>query len=145
MHRRHLGGEVGDNIGIASVQKKQKVFERLKKEDCLWCWRRYLNAESKAIMEQEPEGRVATKFCCNFCVPYTLYKTQVLALAKERWWPKWHADKVDTCLKPVADLELKRLGALHVVGTGNSQFQVSEKTDISEEVHRCFLLIGWQK
>ena len=30
VHRRHLGGEVGDNIGIASVQKKQKVFERLK-------------------------------------------------------------------------------------------------------------------
>lgn len=138
---RHPDGDIGDNLGIASVPKKRKVFERLKKEDCLW-WRRYLNTESKAIMELDPEGRVATKFRRNFRVPYSLYKTQVLALAKERWWPQWHADKVDACLKPVADLELKLLGALYVVGTGNSQFQVSEKTDISEEVHRCFY-IDW--
>lgn len=65
----------------------------------------------------------------------------VLPLAKERWLPEWHPDKVDACRKPVADLELKILGVLYVLGTGNSNFQeVSKKTDISEEVHCCFFM-----
>jgi hypothetical protein len=47
---------------------------------------------------------------------------------------------VDACHRLVGDLELKILGCLFVLGTGSTQFQVSEKKDLSEEVHRCFVL-----
>jgi hypothetical protein len=41
----------------------------------------------------------------------------------------------------VAELELKLLGALNVLGNGSTHFQqVSMMTDVSEEVHRCFFL-----
>jgi hypothetical protein len=50
-------------------------------------------------------------------------------MARERWWPNWHPDKVDAFGREVGDLELKILGCLYVLGTGNAQFQVSENTD----------------
>ena len=131
----HEGNERGVN-----VKKKRKVFKRYKKEDSFW-WRRYLNTEAKATMEGDPDGRVSTRFRRNFRVPYGLYKTQILGMAKERWWRSWHPDKVDAFGREVGDLELKILGCLFVLATGNSQFQVSEKTDLSEEVHRQFFLV----
>jgi hypothetical protein len=56
-------------------------------------------------------------------------------MARERWWPNWHPDKVDAFGRELGDLKLKILGCLYVLGTGNAQFQVSENTNLSEEVH----------
>lgn len=91
-------------------------------------------------MEAEPDGRLGTRFRRNFRVPFKLFHEHLLPMAKQRWWPSWHAEKVDACRRLVGDLELKIFGCLFVLGTGNNQFQVSEKTDLSEEVHRCFFL-----
>ena len=41
----------------------------------------------------------------------------------------------------MSSLELKVLGALYVLGTGASQYQVSVQTHLSEEVHRVFFLL----
>jgi hypothetical protein len=49
-------------------------------------------------------------------------------------------DKVDAAGKLVSSLELKVLGALHVLGNGATQFQVSMQTNSSVEVHRSFFL-----
>ena len=124
---------------LLPAAKKRRVFGRLHKSGSHW-WKRYLCAEMKAEMTAEPEGRVATRFRRNFRVPFSMFDTQLLTMTVQRWWPTWSTDKVDACGRPVSDIQLKLLGCLHVLGTGNSQFQVSELTDISEEVHRCFFL-----
>ena len=124
---------------LPPVAKKRRVFARRHKSGSFW-WRRYLCAEMRAAMTAEPEGRVATRFRRNFRVPLSLFDTQLLTMTVQRWWPTWTTDKVDACGRPVSDVQLKLLGCLFVLGTGSSQFQVSELTDISEEVHRCFFL-----
>lgn len=48
-------------------------------------------------------------------MPYELYKAQILGMARERWWPNWHPDKVDAFGREVGDLELKILGCLYVL------------------------------
>ncbi|KAI2512244.1 Plant transposon protein [Fragilaria crotonensis] len=117
--------------------KKRRTFKREKKEDSTW-WRKYLNPDMTLNMEVEPQGRVAKKFRRNFRVPYLMYKTKILAMAKDRWWPTWHDKKVDAFGRLICDLELKLLGALFVLANGSTQFTVSEFTDMSEEVHRVF-------
>jgi hypothetical protein len=92
-------------------------------------------------MEGDPNGRVSARFQQNFRTPYGLYKAKILGMAKQRWWPSWHPNKMDAFGRDLGDIELKILGCLHVIATGNSQFQVSEKTDLSKEVHIRFFIV----
>ena len=80
------------------IKKQRRVFARVRKEDSTW-WIKFLTPEMRLDMETEIDGRVATKFRRNFRVPYKLYKTEILALAAEWWFPNWHSDKVDACRK----------------------------------------------
>ena len=66
---------------------------------------------------------------------------KILGKAKERWWPNWHPNKMDAFGRDVGDLELKILGCLYVIATGNLQFQVSKKMDLSKEVHMQFFIV----
>ena len=50
-------------------------------------------------MEAEIEEQVTAKFRQNFRVPHMLYKTEILPMAAERWFPNWYPDKVDACGK----------------------------------------------
>ena len=63
---------------------------------------------------------------------------RLLYLAISRWWPTWRPDKTDVYSKPVADLELKLLGALFTLATAATHYVVSTNTNISGEVHRTF-------
>ena len=127
----------------ASIQepatKKRRTFKREKKEDSAW-WRKYLRPDMTLNMEVEPQGRVAKKFRRNFRLPFLMYKSKVLAMAKDRWWPTWHDKEVDAFGRLICDLELKLLGALFVLANGSTHFTVSEFTDMSEEVHRKFFI-----
>jgi hypothetical protein len=49
-----------------------------------------------------------------------MFNENLLAMAKQRWWPSWHAEQVDACRRLVGDLELKILGCFFVLGTGNT-------------------------
>ena len=93
-------------------------------------------------MEVEPQGRVAKKFRQNFRLPYLMYKSKNLAMAKDRWWPTLHHKEVDAFGRLICDLELKLLGALFVLANGSTHFTVSKITDTSEEVH-CKFFITW--
>jgi hypothetical protein len=77
-----------------------------------------------------------------FRVTYEIFKTRLLDLAVELWWPAWHEHATDCFNKPVADLRLKLLGALFTLATGATHFVVSTNTNISKEAHCFFLMIG---
>ena len=121
----------------ASAKKRRKHYSRSRKEDCNW-WRMFLNPQVKNSYANEPNGRDSLKFRRMFRVTYEIFKTRLLDLALELWWPAWHEHATDCLNKPMADLRLKLLGALFTLATGATHFVVSTNTNISEEAHRFF-------
>ena len=89
-----------DDVNPASppIKRQQRVFARVHKEESTW-WIKFLSPEMMLDMETEIDGRVVTKFRRNFRVLYKLYKTEILPLAAEWWFPNWHPDKVNACGK----------------------------------------------
>jgi hypothetical protein len=93
-------------------------------------------------MEGDPDGQVSTRFQQISVHLMGCIRQKILGMAKERWWPNWHPNNMDAFLgRDVGDLELKILGCLYVIATGNLQFQVSEKMDLSKEVHMQFFIV----
>ena len=133
-----MGGQLKVTISMPA-SKKRRTYKRVNKEDSAW-WRKYLRPDMTLNMEVEPQGRVAKKFRRRFRLPYLTYKSKVLAMAKDRWWPTWHDKEVDAFGRLICGLELKLLGALFVLANGSTHFTVSEFTDMSEEVHRKFFI-----
>jgi hypothetical protein len=121
----------------ASAKRRRKHYSRSRKEDCNW-WRMFLNPQVKNSYANEPNGRDSLKFRRMSRVTYEIFKTRLLDLALELWWPAWHEHATDCFNKPVADLRLKLLGALFTLATGATHFVVSTNTNISKEAHRFF-------
>jgi Plant transposon protein len=117
--------------------KRPRIYqERLLKTESNW-WKKYLSPEKKLLFDNEPLGRDATQFRRMFRVPYRIFEDHLMRLAKSKW-STWRPDKVDSYSKPVADLELKLLGAMFTLGTAATHFAVSTNTNLSDELHRKF-------
>ena len=96
---------VRDNTRM-DVKKRRAVYhQRRKKEDSFWLTQNLI-PEAKVEMEADPDGRLGTRFCRNFRVPFNMFNEILLPMAKQRWWPFWHAEQVDECRRLVGDLEL---------------------------------------
>jgi hypothetical protein len=120
-------------------KKTRNVYARKPQAESTWSLD-YLNPSLRDVYVADPHGRDAKKFRRLFRVPYNLF-VDLVQMSKERWWRDWTPDKVCNAGKLVSSLELKVLGALYVLGTGASQYQVSVQTHLSEEVHRVFFLL----
>jgi hypothetical protein len=118
--------------------KRTRIYhQRSLKAESNW-WRRFLAPEKRQLYASEPNGRDSLYFRQMFRVPYSIFYDQLLHLARSRWWSAWRPDKTDVYSKPVADLELKLLGALFTLATAATHYVVSTNTNISGEVHRTF-------
>jgi Plant transposon protein len=122
-----------------NVKKRRATIARVPLEESNW-WLRYIRPARKEEMLLNPAGNRDERFRRNFTVPYRIYNSQILPMAIQRWWPNWHADQVDAFHRRVGNLELKILGCLWILSTGSVQFQASEHSGLSEEVHRTFFL-----
>ena len=118
--------------------KRTRIYhQRSLKSESNW-WRQFLTPEKRQVYATEANGRDSMCFRQMFRVPYAIFHDSLLHLAISRWWPEWRPDKTDVYSKPVADLELKLLGALFTLATAATHYVVSTNTNISGEVHRCF-------
>ena len=96
--------------------KRPRIYkERLLKTESTW-WKKYLSPAKKLHFATEPLGQDATHFRRMFRVPYRIFEDDLMRLTKLKW-SNWRPDKIDSYSKPVADLELKLLGALFTLGT----------------------------
>lgn len=129
-----------DDAVVAPVRPKRTraKYQRKNQRDSLW-WKDYLAPAPRAELAQHPHGRLAVLFRRDFHTPYALYR-DLVDLCKDRWYQEWHEDKVCRAGKPVSNLELKVLGSLYFLANAATHFMVSRHTNISEEVHRLFLL-----
>ena len=110
----------------------------MNQKDSLW-WRMFLVAPKRNEVMVEPNGRFAAKFRKLFHVPFKVF-LQLRDVASEDFWTEWTEDRKCRAGKIVSNLELKILGALFVLATGDSHFVCSTCSNISEEVHRSFFL-----
>jgi hypothetical protein len=118
--------------------KKTRIYhQRSLKTESNW-WRKFLTPEKRQLYASEPNGCDSLCFRQMFRVSYAIFQDRLLFLAMSRWWPTWRPDKIDVYAKPVADLELKLLGALFTLGTAATHYVVSTNTNISGEVYRTF-------
>jgi hypothetical protein len=138
------GDEIGSSCDRSSDAEERPHTKRMRiyhqrplKTESNW-WRRFLTPEKRHLYVSEPNGRESVFFRQMFRVPYRIFHEHLLPLAISRWWPTWRPDKTDVYSKPVADLELKLLGALFTLGTAATHYVVSTNTNISGEVHRTF-------
>lgn len=120
------------------TKRKRTKYPRMNQKDSLW-WRMFLEAPKRNEVMVEPNGRLAEKFRKLFHVPFQVF-LELRDVANEEFWTEWTEDRKCRAGKLVSNLELKILGALFVLATGDSHFVCSTCSNISEEVHRSFFL-----
>ena len=123
------------------TKRKRTKHPRMKQKDSLW-WRMFLVAPKRNEVMVEPNGKLAARFRKLFHVPFQVF-LQLRDVANEHFWTEWTEDRKCCAGKIVSNLELKILGALFVLATGDSHFGCSTCSNISKEVHRSFFLNGF--
>lgn len=112
------------------TKRKRETRERKDPKESTW-YRNY-------VAHSPTSKKGLKKFRRRFRLPYSSY-LRLLRLSRERnWFPR--AERKDATGRPGTPLELLILGALRYLGRGWTFDDLEEATDVSEEVHRLFLL-----
>jgi hypothetical protein len=123
------------------TKRKRSKYPRMNQKDSLW-WKMFLAPPKRTEVIGEPNGRLAARFRKLFHVPFQVF-LDLRDIANGEFWTEWTEDRKCRAGKLVSHLELKILGCLFVLATGDSHFVCSTCSNISEEVHRSFFLNGF--
>ena len=122
------------NIEVPKRYQSRRTFQRRKQEESNW-FKRYLTAEAKTVLKNDPSHRDTLEFKGLFRVSYEVFEEIVNLFLEEGWY---NNARKDCCKRQCSRLELLVLGSLFKLGNGNRRWVVQSDTNISKETHRVF-------
>ena len=115
---------------------RSKIPRKKQYESTLWT--RYLVPEARPNLINHPNGRLNGKFHKLFHISVSVFLV-LLGILKSRWDPNWRDNATCAAGKPVLHIELRLLSSIFYLTADAFHYTMSTITNISEEVHRCFL------
>ena len=137
-YRRRLREESEDEDDVVEQVKKKRDFahrdyDGYDPNDALsseW-YKRYV-----LEFRKHKNRRHSEKFRRRFRMPYTSFSELVDTARTDNWFPSY--EKCNALGQKGVPLEILILGALRYLGRGWTYDDISERTGVSEEVHRIF-------